>query len=59
MMDSLTRFAMAQRDRSGGRRAANYTRLSSSMFALMPKLVERAGRSAEGSITALYGVGRG
>ena len=57
LMDSLTRFALAQRrDRPGGRRAADHRGFTPSVFALLPKLVERAGRSPPGSITAFYSV---
>lgn len=57
MMDSLTRFAMAQREvgLSIGEPpiARGYT---PSIYATMPKLLERAGKFESGSITGIYTV---
>jgi flagellum-specific ATP synthase len=57
MMDSLTRFCMAQREIGLSSGEVPATRgYPPSVFGLLPRLLERAGSGATGSITGLYTV---
>lgn len=57
MMDSLTRFSMAQREIGLASGEPPVTRgYPPSVYSEMPKLLERAGNSNKGSITGLYTV---
>lgn len=57
MMDSLTRFSMAQREIGLATGEPPVTRgYPPSMYSEMPKLLERAGNAEKGSITGLYTV---
>jgi flagellum-specific ATP synthase len=57
MMDSLTRYAMAQREVGMAAGEPPVSRgYTPSVYTVMPRLLERAGNAPSGSITAMYTV---
>lgn len=57
VMDSLTRFAMAQRDIASNMGEIGVNKgYPPSVFSMLPELLERTGKNAKGTITAIYTV---